>query len=391
MQSPLLKLPGAVPDTYDEGVASRYADWSSEQWELEAGRALSDMSDIGVVQVSGPDRLSWLTTLSSQVVNPLPVGESRELLILDANGRIEDAAAVFDDGEAATLLVEGGRAETLVAFLESMKFMLRVEIRDVTDQIAVVGAVIPASEGDVRERAVASVEKLPGYRFTWIDPWPRVSEGGASYTPEHFDHPASARTRALHGINREQLAEFAGAWGGSWAGRNAWEALRIEDLRPRWAREVDEKSVPHELDWLRTAVHLNKGCYPGQETIARIINMGKPPRRLVLLQLDGSQSRIVEPGAQVKLGNRGVGHVTSVARHADWGPIALAVVRRNVPLDATLGVETDEGEVAAAQEVVVDPSGRSSASPKQRPGDELRKSRRGQMPTRGLNAGGMAL
>ncbi|WP_297554806.1 glycine cleavage T C-terminal barrel domain-containing protein [uncultured Actinomyces sp.] len=378
MRSPLLDLPGAVPDEFDEDVPARFDDFSGEQWQLEAGQALSDLSDLGVVQVSGPDRLSWLTTISSQVVNPLPPGESRELLLLDPNGRISFAIAIIDDGQVATLLVEGAKAGDLTEFLGRMQFMLRVEVRNVTSEVAIVGSMVKTDADDWHRVANEVVPDLPGYLFTWVDPWPGVTEGGASYTPQGFAHPAQGRTRALHGVDRAQLTEFASAWAkrGSWAGRNAWEALRIEDLRPRFGREVDEKTVPHELDWLRTAVHLNKGCYSGQESVARIVNMGKPPRRLVLLQLDGSQSRVVKPGADVVLNNRRVGQVTSVARHADWGPIALAVIRRAIPLDAQLDVQTSEGEVAAAQEVVVDPLGRSSASPKERPGEELRKARR---------------
>ncbi|MDO5034902.1 MAG: glycine cleavage T C-terminal barrel domain-containing protein [Actinomycetaceae bacterium] len=397
-----------MPDSIDEGVAGRFKDWSDEQWELEAGRALSDMSDMGVVRVSGPDRLSWLTTISSQVVDPLPVGESRELLLLDHNGRISFAAGIIDDGQAATLLVEGNRAEALTEFLESMKFMLRVEIQNVTGEIALVGGILrretdsadasnPAGgeSAELYKRATKTVEDLPGYQFTWVDPWPGISEGGAAYTPADFKHPAAGRTRVLHGVNRADLEAFANAWDerGSWAGRVVWEALRIEDLRPRFGREVDEKAVPHELDWLRTAVHLEKGCYSGQETVARIVNLGKPPRRLVLLQLDGSQTRVVKPGASVELKGRSVGRVTSVARHADWGPIALALVRRGIALDVELDVETDEGPISAAQEVIVDPLGRSTATPDERPGEEFRRASRDLRPGRqgGLNVGGMSL
>ncbi|MDU6678991.1 folate-binding protein [Actinomyces sp.] len=384
MRSPLLDMPGAVPDEFDEDVPARFGDWSGEQWQLEVGQALSDLSDLGVVQVSGPDRLSWLTTISSQVVNALQPGESRELLLLDPNGRISFAAGIVDDGQVATLLVEGAKAGDLTEFLQRMQFMLRVEVRNVTSKIAVVGSIVKTGADDLHQVASRPVADLPGYLFTWVDPWPGVAEGGASYTPQDFVHPAQGRTRALHGVDREQFAQFASAWAqrGSWAGRNAWEALRIEDLRPRFGREVDDKTVPHELDWLRTAVHLNKGCYSGQESVARIVNMGKPPRRLVLLQLDGSQSRVVKPGADVMLKSRKVGQVTSVARHADWGPVALAVIRRAIPLDVQLDVQTNEGEVAAAQEVVVDPLGRSSASPKERPGEELRRARR-EMPGAG--------
>lgn len=379
MRSPLLDLPGAVEDSLDEGVAGHYGDLSGEQWSLEKGRAFSDLSDKGVVTVSGPDRLSWLTTISSQIVDPMTPADSKELLLLDPNGRISFAAAVLDDGEKTTLIVDGPQAEPLVDFLERMKFMLRVEIKNATEQVAIIGAIVPSNQAAVNH-AREEVTDYPGYLVSWVDPWPGIVEGGASYTPPEFEHPAASRTRVLHLVERDQLEKFAEAWaddGGTWAGRNAWEALRIEDFRPRFQREVDEKTVPHELDWLRTAVHLHKGCYSGQESVARIVNMGKPPRRLVLLQLDGSESRTVAVGAEVQARGRKVGQVTSVARHADWGPMALAVIRRGVALDVQLDVETDDGPIAAAQEVIVDPAGKSSESPKSRPGAELRGMRRG--------------
>ena len=141
-------------------------------------------------------------------------------------------------------------------------------------------------------------------------------------------------------------ARLAGTW--------ATEALRIAAWRPRWS-DVDHRTIPHELDLLRTAVHLTKGCYRGQETVARVHNLGRPPRRLVLLHLDGSGHVLPEPGAQVMAGERAVGTVTSVARHHELGPIALAVVRRSVPAQDTLLVAAPDGAVAAAQEIVVSP------------------------------------
>ena len=72
------------------------------------------------------------------------------------------------------------------------------------------------------------------------------------------------------------------------AGIWAAEALRVAAWRPRLGFETDHRTIVHEVDWLRTAVHLHKGCYRGQETVARVHNLGRPPRRLVFLHLDGS-------------------------------------------------------------------------------------------------------
>jgi glycine cleavage T protein (aminomethyl transferase) len=164
-------------------------------------------------------------------------------------------------------------------------------------------------------------------------------------------------------------------------GELAWEALRIEAGLPRWAREVDARAIPNELDWLRTGVHLNKGCYPGQETIARTVNLGRPPRRLVQLQLAGWQGQLPEVGARVYLpagdnpAGKVVGAITSVARHWELGNIALALVRRGVPAQAELAVDLEAGYESASQELLVDPAGKAEASPSQRPGLGLKRLR----------------
>ena len=157
-------------------------------------------------------------------------------------------------------------------------------------------------------------------------------------------------------LPRAELAEYgrthehpAGVW--------AYEALRIAAHRPRIGLEVDQRTIPHELGWLDTAVHLNKGCYRGQETVARVENLGHPPRRLVMLHLDGTEERLPAHGAAVLHDGREVGAVTSAARHYELGPIALAVVKRNVPVEAVL--EADG--LPAAQEVVVPPDAGGSA------------------------------
>ena len=108
---------------------------------------------------------------------------------------------------------------------------------------------------------------------------------------------------------------------------------------------------------MTSAVHLNKGCYRGQETVARVHNLGRPPRRLVLLHLDGSAPRVPVPGEIVSVNGKDVGRVTSIAQHFELGPIGLAVVKRSVPADAPLLVGTPEsGLVSAAQEVIVTPN-----------------------------------
>ncbi len=105
----------------------------------------------------------------------------------------------------------------------------------------------------------------------------------------------------------------------------AFEALRIAAHQPRFGLDTDHRTIPHEVGWIGAAVHLDKGCYRGQETVARVHNLGHPPRRLVLLHLDGSADRLPAHGDPVELGGAAVGSVGSAARHYELGPIALAL------------------------------------------------------------------
>lgn len=364
MDSPLLARQGAVAATgADEGVAWHYGDPVAEQRALARGGAVVDQSHLGVVRVAGPDRLSWLHSITSQDVQALPPRTSTELFVLSPQGHVEHAAGVVDDGEATWLVTEGDHAAPLAAWLERMKFMMRVEIDDLSAEYAALGEPVAA-------------EGVEGEPVTWWDTWPRVAQGGTRYGPPETEHPGLDRPWRLVLVPRADLeAAVAEREAAGWrlAGTWATEALRVEAWRPRLAHEVDHRSVPHELDWLRTAVHLHKGCYRGQETIARVHNLGRPPRRLVLLHLDGSQHVVPEAGAQVFVGGpdgRAVGTVTTVARHHELGPVALAVIKRSAPEDAELTVVGDVGgqelQVAAAQEIVVPGDGVSADRPEAR-------------------------
>ncbi len=333
LTSPLLGEPGAVaaggpdgangPDAVggpDAGIAAHYGDPFAEQRALALRSGVVDRSNRGVLRITGPDRLSWLHSLTTAHLERLAPGESAEALILSPQGHVEHHLTLTDDGSAVWAHVEPGMIDSLAGFLTSMRFMLRVEPEDVSAQYAVLtlhGPEMPETAG--RPAIVTST----GFGTDLIVPRAELA----------------ARVAEL----RSAGAALAGIW--------AHEALRIAAGRPRLGLDTDHRTIPHEVGWIETAVHLNKGCYRGQETVARVHNLGHPPRRLVRLLLDGSENKLPSRGDQVLLDETAVGFAGSSARHYELGPIALALVKRTTPVAATLQVDG----IAAAQEVLVAP------------------------------------
>lgn len=354
-RGPFGDVPGAV---VDDGVLMHVGRPLAEQRDLVAGRAVAPLHGRAVLAVTGADRLGWLDSLSTQRLTALEPGRSTETLILDPQGHIEHAAAVVDDGATTWLITDRADAGALLAWLVSMRFRLDVQPRAADGELAVVG-------GTVAAVTAARPAVRAGVPLVWRDPWPGVADGGVGYSVG--EHPATGRDWA------EALVPPSALSGLAWqaqsgavrvAGAMAVEALRVAAWRPTWA-DVDERTLPHEMDWLRTAVHTHKGCYRGQETVAKVHNLGHPPRRLVALQLDGSESILPARGGVVRLGDRDIGHVRAAAVHYEDGPIALALVRRTAPVDADLVVHTSDGPVAAAQEVIVPPgAGAAARAPK---------------------------
>lgn len=323
-------IPSMDLNSPDADVPWHYGEPFKEQRNLISGVGQVDLSNRGVVSVTGPDRNSWLNSLTTQDL--LSTYKSTQSLILSPHGHIEHDLHVIDDGETTWLIVEPETAQSLVTYLESMKFMLRVEVADQSAEFAVIGA--------------------PGWVETQFPTWHSAevfsNAGSLSMTSDPYvpNRPASWVV-SEYLVPRAELAEHLTTPVGTWA----WEAHRIRAGVPRLNFETDHKTIPHEVGLIGSAVHLNKGCYRGQETVARVFNLGKPPRRLVHLELDGSTNELPSRGDELFNGETSVGKITSVIQDYESGPVALAVIKRNVSVEAVLTVNG----VAAAQTAIVLP------------------------------------
>ncbi|GEP26526.1 folate-binding protein [Cryobacterium levicorallinum] len=358
-----LNRPGAVgaDQAVDAGVAAHYGDPLDEQRALAAGTAIVDLSHRAVITISGPDRLSWINSLTSQSVAGLAPGESSETLLLNMTGRIDYAVRLFDDGTDLWLLMERNEVAGLLTWLGSMQFALRVELMDRSIEFATIGTL---------GQPTLPVTAPHGLPVVWRDRWMSVGPGGFQYA-KATRHPAAGWTYSEVLVPRSALAGIV-ASDIPVAGLDALEALRIAAWRPHFSSEVDEKTIPHELDWLRTAVHLNKGGYRGQQTVAKVHNIGHPPRRLVMLYPEDAHSadkHSVRParGDEVVAPNKDgadqiVGRVTSVARHFELGTVALAVIKRGTDPTAELLVRTAGCDIPARQVVIVPPDAGAAAT-----------------------------
>jgi len=289
----------------DKGAVWHFGEPVKEQRALEAGTAWADLSHHNIIAVSGEDRLKWLHDLTTQFVSDLQPGVWMANMILDAKGHIEFQFNVVDDGSTTFLVLDPGYSEQLIEYLTKMKFMLRVDVKDASSDFAVLRA--PGAPTDI------------GGPFALV-PRSEVEE----------------MKKTFGGV-----ATQVGTW--------ALDAERVAAHRPRIGFETDHKSIPNEIGVLNGAVHMKKGCYRGQETVAKIYNLGNPPRRLVMLHLDGSDVGFPAVGTKIENDGIVVGFIGTVARHHELGTIALAVVKRNTPIEATLMVDG----VPAAQQVIV--------------------------------------
>jgi folate-binding protein YgfZ len=294
-----------VEEGPDKGAIWHFGQPAQEQRALAEGKAWADLSHLSIIAVTGEDRTKWLHDLTTQFLTDLGVGIWTSALVLDPNGHIEYQFNLVDDGTTTFLVIDPEYAQPLLQYLLKMRFMLRVDARDASSEYAVL-------------RAPGEVTAIGG-------PFALVPR-------DELD--------AMKAVFNENAREI-----GTWS----LDAERVAAGRPRHGIDTDHKVIPNELGLLNKSVHMNKGCYRGQETVAKVFNLGAPPRRLVMLHLDGSAVVFPAPGTPVENNGVQVGFLGTVARHHELGPIALALVKRNTPTDATLTVDG----ITASQEIIV--------------------------------------
>src|SRR4051794_16860011 len=336
------------PASADAGVPAHYGDPMREQRTLATAVGLVDRSNRDVLAVPGAERASWLHTLTTQHLADLTAGQGSELLVLSPHGHVEQHAFVTEDGTTAWLDTEPGAGAGLLKYLEMMRFFTRVEPRDATAEMAVLSLVGPGAADLFPGLAEPRIGAVPGPKFAAGT----VPPGSTSrYAVQEFEGGLARRVPL--GVDllipRERKTAVIEKLGVPLAGLWAYEAIRVEHRIPRLGWETDHRTIPSEAEFVAPAVHLDKGCYRGQETVAPGHHLRPPPRRLVLLHFDGIASdQPPAHGTPVTLDDREVGFVGTAVRHHELGMIALAVLKRNVPDDAALRVGESVAAIDAA-------------------------------------------
>ena len=296
----------------DAGLVWHYGDPFSEQRAWAAGRGNVELSNRGVFTIEGEERLAYLHALTTQFLTGLAPHSSALTLSLSPQGFVEHELHLVDDGVKTWVICETSTSEALLNYLLKMRFRMQLEIVDVSTDY----------------RVIAQPDSLPHQDFaTYVAPFANAGREIIVPTESVRDLVMQAPT---------------GAW--------AYNAMRIAAGVPRQDVETDHHTIPLELQWLGIAVHLDKGCYRGQETVSKVARMGKPPRRQTLLHLDGSNDNLPPHLADVTLDGAVVGFVGQSVQHYELGPIASAVIKRSVALDQTLEVDG----MRATQEAVVE-------------------------------------
>jgi folate-binding protein YgfZ len=332
------------PASRDAGAVAHYGDPVREQRLLEDAVGLVDRSHRTVIAVPGEDRLTWLHSLTTQHLTALLPWQGTELLVLSPHGHVEHHAMVTDDGTTTWLDLEPG--SDVLGYLERMRFMMRVEPTDVTEDRALLSLVGPGTDDALARLGIEPLAEpdtlaVPGAKFAQGTQPPRPS---TIYRVAPFGKGWVRRVEngadllVPRAVKDEIDIPRAGLW--------AYEANRVAARRPRHGLETDHRTLPAEAGFTAPAVHLEKGCYRGQETVARVHHLGRPPRKLVLLHLDGiTTDELPVPGTPVIGNDRTVGFVGTAVRHHELGQVALALVKNNVKDDAQLRVGESTAQI----------------------------------------------
>lgn len=257
----------------------------------------------GVIRVAGPDRIAYLHSLLSQDVEGTKPGDVADFLYLDAKGEHLAAGTMVVHAEHVLLLVPAEIAAAVAERLDRFRFMMQVEVSDLTGEWSLASLRGPGEVDAPGARSQPGTAAPHGDGLVIRD-----RDGGVDLLG-----PTSWVTDRVEELVEDRDLPLASA--------EDWERHRIATGRPGWASEIATGRRTQELGLLPTHVHLRKGCYPGQESIAKIFNLGRPRRALAVIEAD----HVLAAGDTLGEGRR-PGEITSAAATGDGRTVALALL-----------------------------------------------------------------
>jgi folate-binding protein YgfZ len=336
---------GSVAATETDSRAAQAGALAAEHAVVSERCGLLDRSERGKLALSGAGAAEFLNGQVTNELADLAPGEGRYAAFLTHKGKMLGDLRILATGEGADGAPAELQLDTERVALQELFDMIRrfkvgydVELHKRTLERGLISLIGPESE------RVAAVNGAGGASAAL------AAEEHAN-APVEIDGIAALAIRTDVGVDllcdaadTERLLEALLSRGAQAVSAQAAECVRVERGRPRYGMDIDESTIPQEAGLNERAVSFTKGCYVGQETVARLYYKGKPNRHLRGLRL----SAPVETGTELRLGERVVGHVGSVADSPTLGPIALALVRR----EAEPGATVQAGDAGAGAQVV---------------------------------------
>lgn len=302
---------------------------------VQTGVALVDRSHWGRLTVSDQDRLRYLHNQTTNAFETLHPGQGCDTVFVTATARTIDLVTAYVLEDAVLLLVSPNRRAALMAWMDRYIFFAdRVKLADVTDHTVAFSLLGPASDRLIEKLGASHLVGQPHahHCLVTVAGTPvRVAVGSGLATPGY----TLIADRLIAAHLWQQLAD----WGAVPLGEHLWERLRIEQGRPRPDHELTEDYNPLEAG-LWSAVSWNKGCYIGQETIARLDTYQGVKQHLWGVRWSGE---LVETGAVITIGGERVGKLTSQIL-TEAGALGLAYIRTKA---GGAGLQVEIGETPA--------------------------------------------
>jgi folate-binding protein YgfZ len=311
-------------------VVSTLETKADEYRALTEGCGLVDRAGRGRLALTGPDRREFLHGQITQDIETLEPGHGRYAALLTHKGKMLSDMRVLDLGDELLLSCERAGLQEIFNMIRRYKLGADVELHKRTLEMGELSLIGPDA------RRVAGAAELGPDEHDNVRA--RLGEHDVILVATDLGVDVFCAAEATEGVRGTLLAA-----GAVEVGEAAAELVRVESGRPRYGIDLDDNVIPQEAGLNERAVSFTKGCYVGQETVARLFYRGKPNRHLRGLKLSAE----VEPGTPLLLGEKEVGRVTSVAVSPALGPIGLALVRRQAEPGSTITA----GEDATAEVV----------------------------------------